>query len=65
MPGLGEAIWLADGLLLDLGQPVRRTSRGNRQKLGIVLAMMHGPQLLLLDEPTTGLDPRRSGRFTI
>ncbi len=57
MPGLGEAIRLADGLLLDLGQPVRRMSRGNRQKLGIVLAMMHGPQLLVLDEPTTGLDP--------
>ncbi|MFA6198313.1 MAG: ABC transporter ATP-binding protein [Patescibacteria group bacterium] len=32
-------------------------SSGNKQKLGIILAFMHNPDLLVLDEPTTGLDP--------
>jgi ABC-2 type transport system ATP-binding protein len=32
-------------------------SRGNRQKLGVVQAFFHDPELLILDEPTTGLDP--------
>jgi ABC-2 type transport system ATP-binding protein len=32
-------------------------SKGNRQKLGLILAMMHRPDLLVLDEPTSGLDP--------
>lgn len=32
-------------------------SKGNRQKLGLILAMMHRPDLLVLDEPTSGVDP--------
>lgn len=32
-------------------------SKGNRQKIGVVQALMHSPRLLLLDEPTSGLDP--------
>ncbi len=38
-------------------RPVRELSKGNRQKIGLVLAFMHRPELLILDEPTSGLDP--------
>jgi ABC-2 type transport system ATP-binding protein len=48
---------LADRLGLDLDRQIKGLSRGNRQKVGIVQAFMHEPELLILDEPTTGLDP--------
>jgi ABC-2 type transport system ATP-binding protein len=44
-------------LRLVLDRPIRHLSRGNRQKVGIVQAFMHRPDLLVLDEPSTGLDP--------
>jgi ABC-2 type transport system ATP-binding protein len=40
-----------------LDRPVRDLSTGNRQKLGLVQAFMHEPELLILDEPIAGLDP--------
>ena len=42
---------------LELDKRVRDYSRGMKQKLGLIQAMMHRPQLLILDEPTIALDP--------
>jgi ABC-2 type transport system ATP-binding protein len=41
----------------DLDRPVHQLSTGNRQKLGLIQAFMHEPELLILDEPIAGLDP--------
>ena len=46
-----------------LDRPVRTLSKGNRQKIGVVLAFMHRPDLLILDEPTSGLDPLMQHEF--
>jgi ABC-2 type transport system ATP-binding protein len=48
---------LAGRLELDLKRPIKNLSKGNKQKIGVVQALMHRPELLLLDEPTSGLDP--------
>jgi ABC-2 type transport system ATP-binding protein len=48
---------LARRLDLDTGKNVGSYSKGTRQKLGLLLALMHRPRVLLLDEPTSGLDP--------
>ena len=48
---------LAGRLDLDLSRHVHDLSKGNRQKLGVVQAFMHRPELLILDEPSSGLDP--------
>lgn len=58
----GKASWndvcrLAERLGLNLDLPVKNLSKGNKQKVGVVQALMHRPDLLLLDEPTSGLDP--------
>ena len=48
---------LAGLLDLDLSRHVHDLSKGNKQKLGVVQAFMHRPDLLILDEPSSGLDP--------
>src|SRR5687767_8650698 len=57
MRDLGDARALASRLELELDRPVGSLSRGNRQKVGLVQAFMHRPDLIVLDEPTVGLDP--------
>ena len=54
---------LADRFALDLGVRIGSLSKGNRQKIGVVQAFMHQPELLILDEPTIGLDPLIQQRF--
>jgi ABC-2 type transport system ATP-binding protein len=48
---------LADRLEADLSVRMGRLSRGNKQKIGLIQAFMHDPDLVILDEPTNGLDP--------
>ena len=48
---------LAERLDADLDRPTRRLSRGNKQKIGVIQALFHQPPLIMLDEPTGGLDP--------
>lgn len=57
LPGIGVAQSIADRLELNLDIKIRSYSSGNRQKVGIVQALMHSPELLILDEPTNALDP--------
>jgi len=44
----------------ELDKPLRVLSGGNRQKISVIIAFMFEPELLILDEPTAGLDPRSS-----
>jgi ABC-2 type transport system ATP-binding protein len=42
---------------IDASRKFKEYSKGNKQKIGLVIALQHRPELLLLDEPTSGLDP--------
>ena len=54
---------LAERFDLDLDRRIKEYSKGNRQKVGVVNAFMHEPELLILDEPTGGLDPLMQQEF--
>ncbi len=54
---------LADRFDADLTRPLGQLSRGNRQKIGLLQALFHRPDLLILDEPTGGLDPLMQEEF--
>jgi ABC-2 type transport system ATP-binding protein len=47
----------------DLTRSIRELSRGNKQKIDLIQAFMHRPELLILDEPTIGLDPLMQHAF--
>ena len=48
---------MAERLDLDLKPQIKNLSKGNKQKIGVIQALMHTPELLLLDEPTSGMSP--------
>jgi len=58
-----KIVVMAERLELDMGKKFRQYSRGNKQKVGIIQALMHQPHLLILDEPTSGLDPLNQQEF--
>jgi ABC-2 type transport system ATP-binding protein len=61
--GIGRAEALAKRFRANLDRPLGELSRGNRQKVGLILAAFHEPELLILDEPTSGLDPLMQEEF--
>ncbi len=54
---------LVDRLDCQTDKKIAYLSRGNKQKIGLVAALMHSPDLLILDEPTSGLDPLIQDEF--
>lgn len=58
-----EAAELCSRLQLDVSRRVEDLSLGNRKKVGIVCALQHSPELLILDEATSGLDPLMQREF--
>lgn len=56
-------IELANRLECRLDKKFKQLSRGNKQKLGLITALMHRPELLIFDEPTSGLDPLIQSEF--
>lgn len=54
---------LAKRLDCNLSRQIKNLSRGNKQKVGLISALMHDPELLIFDEPTSGLDPLIQAEF--
>ena len=54
---------LCERFKLDLSRKIGQLSKGNKQKIGLVQAFMNDPDLLILDEPTAGLDPLLQHEF--
>ena len=61
--GIGNAMEYMERLDLEPDRKFGVLSRGNRQKVGLVQALMSEPELLILDEPTSGLDPLMQREF--
>lgn len=56
--------YLSDDLNLDIHKPIEKLSLGNKKKVGIILALMHQPQVVVMDEPTSGIDPIVVSKFS-
>ena len=64
--GVGDRAYarsIASRFEADLSRPLGELSRGNRQKVGLVQALAHRPAVLVMDEPTAGLDPLMQEQF--
>ncbi|MBE8712856.1 ATP-binding cassette domain-containing protein [Sphingobacterium hungaricum] len=54
-----EEVIALTGLQLEQHKKINQLSKGYRQRVGLALAIIHDPKVLILDEPTTGLDPNQ------
>jgi ABC-2 type transport system ATP-binding protein len=61
--GLSRRKELEERFEINPNQPIRKMSKGMKQKIGIIAAFMHDPAVYILDEPTSGLDPLMQKRF--
>ena len=57
------AMELAEKFELEIDQSLKELSKGNKQKVALILALLHKPKALILDEPTSGLDPFHQRTF--
>lgn len=63
LKNMDRATEIINALQLDPTANVRRMSKGMKQKTALVAAFMHQPEIIILDEPTTGLDPLMREEF--
>lgn len=63
MTDLSKAYELMELFELNPDGKIKKMSKGMKQKVGIVCAFMHNPDILILDEPSSGLDPLMQNRF--